>query len=104
MLKLLRSLIKLFFNGGKTASGKTVAKNISKGQKLREFEKMLHNNPQYKMRYNALMSGGKTGKQEHIKFLKDVVNGRKKPTDYVKPTGYERKWDIEHPWHKKPGW
>ena len=105
MFKLLQRLIQLFSKGGKTPAGKVIARNISKSQKLKEFKTMLESNSQYELRYKDLMQQGKKGKQLHLKFIKDYLAGRKKMSDYVKPTSHEKKWGIEQDWHKKPvGW
>lgn len=105
MFKLLQRLIRLFSKGGKTPAGKVIAKNISKSQKLKQFKTMLETNVQYETRYKYLMQQGKKGKEAHLKFIKDYLAGRKKISDYVKPTSYEKKWGVEQDWHKKPvGW
>jgi hypothetical protein len=105
MFKLLQRLIQLFSKGGTTPAGKMIARDISKSQKLKEFKTMLERNVQYETRYKDLMQQGKKGKAAHIKFIKDYLAGRKKMSDYVKPTSYEKKWGVEQDWHKKPvGW
>jgi hypothetical protein len=105
MFKLLQRLIQLFSKGGTTPAGKMIARDISKSQKLKEFKTMLERNVQYETRYKDLMQQGKKGKAARIKFIKDYLAGRKKMSDYVKPTSYEKKWGVEQDWHKKPvGW
>jgi hypothetical protein len=94
MLKLLQRLIQLFMKGGKTPGGRMIARDISKSQRLKQFQTMLETNSQYRRKYQALMQQGKAGRQEQIKFLKDYVAGRKKMTDYVKPSKYDKKWGI----------
>jgi hypothetical protein len=105
MNRLLQRLIQLFSKGGKTSAGKIIARDISKTQKLKQFKTMIKTNSQYEMRYKTLMKQGKKGKAAQLKFIKDYLAGRKKMSDYVKPTSYEKKWGVEQDWHKKPtGW
>ena len=39
MLKLLQRLIQLFMKGGRTGGGRVIARNISKAQRLKQFQR-----------------------------------------------------------------
>jgi hypothetical protein len=101
MFKLLQRLIQLFMKGGRTGSGRVIAKNISKAQRLKQFQRELEMNPQFQKKFQYLSRLGKDGKQEHVKFIKDYLAGRKKMSDYVKSSKYDKKWGNERDWQSK---
>jgi hypothetical protein len=73
MNKLLQRLVNLFKKGGRTATGKVIAKNITKSSRLERFSQLL------KQDVAAEQSFSKMTKQQRISTLSAITSGKSSP-------------------------
>lgn len=73
MNRLLQRIINLFKNGGRTATGKVIAKNITKSSRLERFSQLLNRD------VAAEQSFLKMSKQQRVSTLSAITSGKSSP-------------------------